>query len=176
MVRTIKLKTLMKTDHVLYTDGHDVTVTDSVLQVRRKGYILDGVTKHGFSILQPDRLPSVMLLIAGVLFAITGATQLIPSDVIPDANLGSAWITVNQMAVGFGIFLIVMGAFWWFLTKERYAVSITTAEGERNVVISERKEYITQIVHALNEAFFTRVHGPGLESRGSGKNFMVSGR
>ena len=57
---------------------------------------------------------------------------------------------------------------------ERYAVSITTAEGEKNVVISKRKEYITQIVHALNEAFFARIQGG--QDKGSKREFTVSGR
>ncbi len=64
-----------------------------------------------------------------------------------------------------------------FFTKERYAVSITTAEGERNVVVSDRKEYITQIVHALNEAFFAKFDNTGSSIKTTRKrDFIVSGR
>ncbi len=80
-----------------------------------------------------------------------------------------------QLAIGAGIILLVIGAVWMMFTKERYAVSITTAEGERNVVVSERKEYITQIVHALNEAFFARVAGSDV-SKPRKREFVVSGR
>ena len=47
----------------------------------------------------------------------------------------------------------VFEEFFVLLVRERYAVRIATAEGEKNAVVSEKKEYITQIVDALNEAF-----------------------
>jgi hypothetical protein len=39
------------------------------------------------------------------------------------------------------------------LMRERYAVRIATAEGEKNVVISSQKEYIAQIVDAISSAY-----------------------
>jgi hypothetical protein len=53
------------------------------------------------------------------------------------------------------------------LMKDRYAVRIATAAGEKNVLVSRKKEYIEQIVEALNRAFFHFV------SRG--KNKKTSG-
>ena len=48
----------MVTGKILYTDGHDVTVTDSFFQVKKTSYQLNGITKHDFLILHPDRLPA----------------------------------------------------------------------------------------------------------------------
>lgn len=163
----------MKTENVLYTDGHDVTVTESMFQVKKKWYHLSGITKHNFMILQPDRFPSIMLLVVGTLLEIVGAAKLIPSTWLPNVYLFNVWLSANLMAIGVGILFLLMGATWIWLTKERYAVSITTAEGEKNVVVSKRKEYIAQIVHALNEAFFARVAGPMKEKK---REFIVSGR
>ncbi|NOT74200.1 MAG: hypothetical protein HOP08_04665 [Cyclobacteriaceae bacterium] len=167
----------MKTENVLYTDGHDVTVTSSMLQVKKKWYALSGITKHNFSILPPDRVVCYSLIVLGVLFEIAGAARLIQSDMVSNMYIMDRWVTANQVAVGIGIFLLLIGAVWLMLTKERYAVSITTAEGEKNVIVSERKEYITQIVHALNEAFFARLDNSGSTTMKTRKrDFIVSGR
>ena len=69
----------MKAENVLYTDGHDVTVTESMFQVKKKWYHLSGITKHTFMILQPDRFPCVILLLLGGVLEIVGAANVIPS-------------------------------------------------------------------------------------------------
>jgi hypothetical protein len=163
----------MKAESVLYTDGHDVTVTDSRLQVKKRWYQLSGITRHSFSILRPDKFPAALLLLVGSAVEIVGAADLIPAT-MSRVNMFGLSITANQIAMGSGIMLLLIGAVVMWTLKERYAVSITTAEGEQNVVISERKEYISQIIHALNEAFFARI-GPG-SGGGRKREFIVSGR
>jgi hypothetical protein len=37
-------------------------------------------------------------------------------------------------------------------------VRISTAEGEKNAVVSNKKEYIAQIVNALDNAFYSHPH------------------
>lgn len=161
----------MKTDNVLYTDGHRVTVTDSVLQVKKKWYSLNGITKHGISIIAPARFPAFLLLMVGVLFTLAGAARLITTKLT--GVLGTP-LDVNELSLSLGILLLLLGAGLLWAMTERYAVSITTAEGEKNVVVSRHKEYITQIVHALNDAFFARVNSG--TKQGPAKGFMVSGR
>ncbi|HWA35517.1 MAG TPA: DUF6232 family protein [Cyclobacteriaceae bacterium] len=165
----------MKGESVLYTDGHDVTVTDSRLQVRKRWYQLSGITRHNFSILRPDKFPAILLLVAGSAIEVVGAADLIPVNWMSRVNVFGLSVTANQIAMVSGIVLLLIGAGVMWSLKERYAVSITTAEGERNVVVSERKEYISQIIHALNEAFFSRI-GPGTESGTKKREFIVSGR
>ena len=38
-------------DRILYTDGHDVTVTDTMFPVRNMSYRLVGITKHGLHVM-----------------------------------------------------------------------------------------------------------------------------
>jgi ABC-type multidrug transport system fused ATPase/permease subunit len=167
----------MKTENVLYTDGHDVTVTSSMLQVKKKWYALSGITKHNFSILPPDRVTCFTLLVLGVLLEVIGAANLISPNTVSDMYIMDQSVTANQLSMGVGIFFLLVGAVWMFFTKERYAVSITTAEGERNVIVSDRKEYIRQIVHALNEAFFAKFDSSTSSSLTARKrDFIVSGR
>ncbi|MBL7865627.1 MAG: hypothetical protein JNK10_12160 [Cyclobacteriaceae bacterium] len=145
----------METDkHVLYTDGHEVTVTESVLQVNRKWYNLSGITNHGFSIIPPVRLPAVLAMSLGSALVILGAARLLPAGTLFVLDVP---FLVNNIALGTGILLVLFGAALLGVMGERYAVSITTAEGQKNVVISRHKEYIYQIVHALNDAFFAKV-------------------
>ena len=161
----------MKTENVLYTDGHDVTVTDSVLRVKRKWYDLDGISKHGFSIIQPVRLRGILLLIAGGLFTAAGAGNFV-TRIVP--GVSAVTMNANELSLGLGLLLLLVGTATMISMSERYAVSITTAEGEKHVVVSKRRDYITQIVHALNEAFFARIHGNS--ERSTTQRFTVSGR
>ena len=162
----------MKKENILYTDGHDVTVTESMFQVKKKWYHLSGITHHNFTILQPHRLPAVLLLVLGALMEVVGAANIVPAEWLPPVYVMNVLVTTNLVVMTVGVVFLLAGAIWMWSTKERYAVSITTAEGERNVVVSEKKEYITQIVHALNEAFFARI----TPSDGRKREFTVSGR
>jgi hypothetical protein len=58
-------------DKILYTDGHDVTVTDTMFHVRNMSYHLIGITKHGLHIVRPHRLPGFSLVIIGVLVLVS---------------------------------------------------------------------------------------------------------
>ncbi len=161
----------MKTENVLYADGHDVTVTDSVLRVRKKWYDLDGISKHGFSILRPARLPGILLLIVGFILGVAGARNLV-TRIIP--GMENWAFDANHISIVLGLLLLSIGAIATWSVGERYAVSITTSEGERHVVVSKRRDYVIQIVHALNGAFFLRVQGNS--ERSNRQRFTVSSR
>jgi len=138
-------------DRVLYTDGHDVTITDSTFQVKNTSYSLKGIIKHGLLILKPHRLPGILLLVIGLLLCIVGVLGLISPSSIQDSNINGTYVTANAMAVWIGGALALIGLLITGLIRERYAVRIATAEGEKNAVVSTQKEYVTQIVNALNE-------------------------
>jgi hypothetical protein len=148
----------MKTDDVLYTDGHDVVVTYSAIQVKKKWYKLNGITKHGLSILGPERLPFVVLLLIGTALSLLGlfdgAQTLLGTTELAVYDFS---IHLNQLLFWIGIGLLALTAVLMLAIPERYAVSITTAEGEKNLIVSTQKEYVTQIIKALNEAFLARV-------------------
>ena len=140
-------------DKVLYTDGRGITVTDSTFQVNKTSYRLNGITKHGLFIMRPERLPGMLLLLVGFVVAIVGIMNLVPSSLIPDMQVKDQYVTGNEVAMWAGGALVLIGLLVLIIVRERYAVRISTAEGEKNAVVSDKKEYISQIVNALNEAF-----------------------
>lgn len=160
-------------EKVLYSDGGVVTVTERFLQVKKTGYDLKGITKYGLSILQPVRLPWLLVLGLGVSMVGMGILKVIPSDWVAERYLDDILVTGNLVAILSGAVLIVLALGMLLSLSERYAVSITTADGEHNVVVSRRKEYVTCIVNALNSAFFARIQSDG---RGKAREFTVSGR
>ena len=143
----------MLPDKVLYTDGRGITVTDSTFQVNKTSYQLNGIIKHGLLIIRPERSPGMLLLIVGFIVLVVGILSLIPASLIPPMDINGEQVSANTVAMWAGGALALIGIIVSLLVRERYAVRIATAEGEKNAVVSEKKEYITQIVDALNEAF-----------------------
>jgi hypothetical protein len=166
----------MKTEGVLYTDGHNVTVTYSTIQVKKKWYSLRGITKHNFSILSPIRFHYVLMLIAGLILSIAGLMDLMPASARGwGITLIGIWISVNELAFYSGILVTLLACLLMLFVPERYAVTITTAEGEKNVVVSNRKEYIYQIICALNEAFLAHIDS-GIKKTRARQKYLVSAR
>jgi len=145
---------MMTRRKILYTDGHEVTVTDSFFQVRQTLYLLGNITRHGFLVIHPDRLPAFLTLIVGAMMIIVGALHMIPPSSIPNVEFYGVELSADTLAVGIGLGFLVVASLIMGLMKVRYAVRIATADGEKNVLVSGRKEYIEQIVEALNRAFF----------------------
>ena len=141
----------MEPDRVIYTDGRDVTVTDSALKVKNTSYDLNGITKLSFWTIRPDRWPAVLLLLLGLTAAVLGFLNILPAEMNVRSDQGV--ISGNTLALWIGIALAVLGMLILLLTRERYAVRIGTAEGEKNAVVSRKREYIAQIVDAVHSAF-----------------------
>jgi hypothetical protein len=141
----------MMPDKVIYTDGHDVVVTDSTLKVKNTSYRLNGITKAAFWTIRPDRWPGALLLLMGIIVAACGYLGLVPADW--SVQTESGLMSGNFIALWSGIGLVVIGLLVLILTKERYAVRIGTAEGEKNAIVSTKREYIAQIVDAVHTAF-----------------------
>jgi hypothetical protein len=139
-------------DKVLYTDGHDVVITESTFQVKNKSYNLNGITRHGLSTLRPDRAPGLLLFIVGVIVSLAGILKAIPPSWMNDLYINGSYVDVNTLATWVGLGLALIGILITSVVKEKYAVRIATAEGEKNAVVSKEKEYIRQIVNALSEA------------------------
>ena len=150
----------MTTENILYTDGHDVTVTDSTLRVRKSFYRLDGITRHNFSVIKPSRIPAFILSGLGLIVLALGISNLKP-DFNFKITLFTYAVSMNTVLVIQGGLLILIGLTLFILTKERYGVNIVTAEGEKNVIVSDRREYVSMIVDALNKAFIKTVNKPG---------------
>ena len=115
-------------------------ITGSKFKVKNTLYHLSGISGHSLSIISPAReLYFVLMVMSAIIFA-CGAFNILPS--------------ANFAVMTSGIFLFAAGLFGAVRAKEKYAVKITTDTGEKNVVISEDHDYISQIVSALNRANF----------------------
>lgn len=141
----------MTTENILYTDGHEVTVTDSTFKVKKNHYRLAGVTHYGFHIIKPNWMPAFIISGLGVVVIGLGIYNLTPPiDYV--LNVYSYTLSLNHLFLIAGITLILISILIGTLLKERYGVRISTAEGEKNVVVSERREYVSMIVEALEQA------------------------
>ena len=141
----------MTPDKVIYTDGRDVTVTDSALKVKNTSYNLSGITKLSFRTIRAERWPGILLLVLGLAALAFGLFGTVPADMNVQTDDGT--IGGDLLAVWGGIALSVIGLISLMVAHDRYAVRIGTAEGEKNAVVSRKREYITQIVDAVHSAF-----------------------
>lgn len=140
-------------DKIIYTDGHTVTVTDSMFQVNKTEYKLNGITKHGLYILKPQRFPGVLMVVIGFVLIVVGLAKLMPPNWMNDVIINNTLVQANTILLVVGSVIAFIGVLLAGLIRERYAVRISTAEGEKNVVVSRHKEYIAQIVDAISSAY-----------------------
>ena len=62
-------------------------------------------------------------------------------------------IAGTTLAIWVGSGLAILGVLMLLVSREKYAVRIGTAEGEKNAIVSTKREYIAQIVDAVHSAF-----------------------
>ena len=143
----------METEEIFYTDGQDIVVTLSTLQVRDRFYSLKNIKKHSMAILQPARLPGIILFITGVALALCGMANAFPREWVSQVGMFADGTDTNAIMQWTGTALTVIGLIVTIVLRERYAVRISTAEGEQDAVVSTRREYIREIIDALNRAY-----------------------
>lgn len=142
----------MTTEKLLYTDGHKVTVTDSTFRVDKHLYHLEGIIRHDFKVIAPRRIPVLVSITAGLAFLTLGVFNLVPINVIPHLEVGGYVLTTRLLALLFGGAMLLAGFVFLIIEKEKYGVQIVTAEGEKDVVVSKKREYVTMIDEALTKA------------------------
>ena len=143
----------METEEIFYTDGQDIVVTLSTLQVKDRFYSLKNIKKHSMAILQPARLPGIILFITGVALALCGMANAFPVDWAARTGLFAVGTDTNAITQWTGTALTVLGLILTVVLRERYAIRIATEEGEQDAVVSTRREYIREILDALNRAY-----------------------
>jgi len=104
------------------------------------------------AILQPVRLPGIIMFIVGVAVALCGMANALPSDTFQRLGLAEG-VDANYLAQWTGTALTVLGLVLTVMLRERYAIRIATEEGEQDAVISTKREYIREILDALNRAY-----------------------
>jgi len=147
-----------------YTDDHQVTITDSGIKVKKTLYSLNGISRHGLSVIHPPRVPFIILIVLGAGLFMSGIMELIPAAWNINVHILGFSFLVASVLMTIGAVLVLAGIFVMLKLKEKYAVHIITAEGEKNVVVSASHKYISQIVDALNRAFLDLVK-PAKEGR-----------
>jgi len=150
-LRFSNTNTIMTQDGVIYTDGREVKVTPYQFIVGKTEYLLEGITTIRLFIIRGNKLPAIILILLGMGGILAGWRQLLAGE-IDSATAGTHVLTYNQLAIYGGAILFVLGALLFALVQDKYAVRITTAEGEKDAVVSTKKDYINQIVSALREA------------------------
>src|ERR1041385_4336755 len=149
----IKPPQVMDTNKSLYyTDEYGVSITRSELHVKNSFYPLSGINTHKLGILQPHRVLFVTPIVSGSLFFICGAIDLLPM-MSESVSVFGIIIHANAAVMLYGLAILLLGMVIMYYSHEKYAVRISTDYGERDAVISNRKEYINQIIDGLNHAF-----------------------
>jgi hypothetical protein len=143
----------MATEEIIYTDGQDVVVTASTLQVKDRFYRLKAIRKHGVAILQPVRLPGLIIFIAGVVLSIMGLSNSFHSQIPAEWSPLGEPLSTSVVAQWVGVLLAMGGLMLTIALRERYAVKIDTSEGEHLAFVSTKREQIMEIASALNRAF-----------------------
>lgn len=145
----------MANEEIFYTDGQDVVVTTSALQVKDRFYRLRAIRRHSMAIMQPARLPGILLFVTGVALAIIGMASGFNNSIPGDYTWNGEPLSQNVAALWGGTILAFAGLGLTLAMKEKYAVKIATDDGEKMAVVSSKREQITEIVDALNRAFMT---------------------
>lgn len=146
----------MKDANFLYTDGRDVVVTQSTLKTKRGVYLLKGITDLSLAVLKPQRLPGLILTLIGLTLLANGFWYFIPASFYDSLAIPSRFTTAN-IHIFVGAIIAVLGISYMLLIPRRYAIRIETAEGEKDAVVSNRREYVKQIFNAVRKARSTRI-------------------
>ena len=143
----------MNINGVIYTDGREVTVTPLQFIIGRSEYLLKGITRIRFLTLKANKATSILLIILGMVMTLVGALQLITPELIPFNY--SDFLTPNTIAFYGGIVLMIAGIIWLITIHDKFAVRITTAEGDKDAVVSKNRDYVQQIISALRDAMIS---------------------
>ncbi len=139
-------------DNVIYTDGHGVKVTPYQLHVGSHEYKVDGISHVQLHTIKPRRAAALFIILIGLALLIAGIMHA-----FPETTDSVGMLTSNLVAILAGSVLLLFGIVWAAALHNKYAVRINTAEGEKNIVVSPKRDYIDQIVTAIHQAVTLRI-------------------
>jgi hypothetical protein len=148
----LKQNKIMVEDSVIYTDGHGVKVTTSQFVVGSSEYLVEGISSVRVYLKRAHRITAVLLCLIGLALIVTGLAHLYNSVQMEPFYIGDYMITANHLAIIIGLVLMVPGIIWLSVIHDRYALHITTAEGEKEPLVSDKRDYIRQVASALYKA------------------------
>lgn len=133
-------KRMASEDQVFLEDGN-VTVTRTRFQVGADMYPVAGLTAVSTLKLPKNYMPAIVCFIGAALALLSGLSSLGRIDVVPWA----AFLGFTLLAI---VFVVI--------SKAKWAVSIATAGGQRNAIISEDRAFVEKVVKALTQAIAAR--------------------
>ena len=139
-------------ENTLYTDGHGVKVTTSEFVTGNTSYKIEGIINAYMNTLRATLTPAILFILIGLGGIITGAMHLYSNSSVEPFYIGGILVTVNRIVISGGLLLLFMGLIVAFTSRGKYAVHIVTAEGDKEPVVSTKKEYISEIVTAIQKA------------------------
>jgi len=137
---------------VIYTDGHGTKVTTQEFITGKTTYLIRGIMEARMNQIKASLLPAITLLVLGVIGFVAGFLHLFNHEEIVQFRIGEMDMTLNRIAMLLGFIFIILGLVGLVLRHKKYSVHIRTAEGEKDPVVSTRKDYVSQIVSAINTA------------------------
>jgi hypothetical protein len=139
-------------DKTIYTDGQGITVTNTEFYAGSSLYSIEGIINARMLLVKAALTPIFLLLISGIAVMITGFLHLYSDALLNNFYFAGILITANRLAIMAGFVFLLYGIILSITTRDRYAVHLVTVEGEKDPVISTRKDYVYQIVLALQKA------------------------
>jgi hypothetical protein len=139
-------------ENTLYTDGHGIKVTTSEFVTGNTSYKIDGIIKAYMNSIRAAVSSAILFILIGLGGIITGAMHLYSHSSVEPFYIGSIPVTVNRIVFFAGLLFLSGGFILAFTTRGKYAVHIVTAEGDKEPVVSTKKEYIREIVAAIQKA------------------------
>ena len=148
----------MIADKIFYADAHEhIIVTDSTFIVKDKEYNIPSIRDHIIREVKPVPFIGVVMAIGGAVVALAGMFRVISFSFIPSLDIMGRTIDSYWWAILIGTLSLFAGMLLILIVKPKYALHISTAEGgEDDVIVSPKREYIRQIIDALNRAFMLR--------------------
>lgn len=143
-------------DNVLYTDGHGIKVTTVNFFTGKTTYKIDGILNARMNLIKAHYAPAFILLLLGFVGVVAGALHLIPDTMMQPFIVSGIVITINLLSIILGALLLITGIILIAVQHDKYSVHIVTAEGEKDPIVSEKKDYVGQIVSALDYALRLR--------------------
>lgn len=122
----------MENKETVFFQDANVTITQSRFVTQAKTYAMNNVSSVCLYRIKRSKGLQIFLVIAGLLLVIGESTRVA------------------------GIVIAIIGLVLFFLLKDSYSVRINSNSGEADGFISKDRNYILQIVNAVNDAIVHR--------------------
>ena len=120
-------------EEIVFFNEDRVIVTNARFIARGQTYAIRNITSVKFSQKTPNRTPAVVIGMIGVSLC----------------EIKNEWIPIGVVILFVAILIAI-------LQKTEYSVILTTSSGEATALTSEKRTYVENVVHALNDSIIHR--------------------